>query len=53
MIDRFRQPDKILAAAERFVPLMIDFGVRQAARAEAPLDHLLAAQGRRQLHVGR
>ena len=29
MIDRFRQPDKILAAAERFVPLMIDICVRQ------------------------
>ena len=51
MIDRFRQPEKILAAAERFVPLMIDLGVRQAARAEAPLISLLAAQGRRQLHV--
>ena len=37
MIDRFRQPEKILEAAERFVPLMIDLGVRQAARAEAPL----------------
>jgi len=37
MMDRFRQPDKILEAAERFVPLMIDLGVRQAARAQAPL----------------
>ena len=37
MTDRFRQPDKILEAAERLVPLMIDLGVRQAARAEAPL----------------
>ena len=37
MIDRFRRPDKILEAAERLVPLMIDLGVRQAARAEAPL----------------
>ena len=37
MIDRFRQPDKILAAAERFVPLMIDMCVRQGARAESPL----------------
>ena len=37
MIDRFRQPDKILEAAERFVPLMIDLCVRQAARAESPL----------------
>jgi uroporphyrinogen-III decarboxylase len=37
MIDRFRQPDKILEAAQRLVPLMIDLGVRQAARAEAPL----------------
>ncbi len=37
MIDRFRQPDNILAGAERFVPLMIDFCVRQAAFAESPL----------------
>jgi uroporphyrinogen-III decarboxylase len=37
MIDRFRQPEMILLAAERFVPLMIDFSVRQAARAQAPL----------------
>jgi hypothetical protein len=37
MIDRFRQPDKILAGAERFVPLMIDFCVRQASYAESPL----------------
>lgn len=37
MIDRFRQPEKILAAAERFVPLMIDQCVRQGAWAESPL----------------
>jgi uroporphyrinogen-III decarboxylase len=37
MTDRFRQPDKIREAVERLVPLMIDLGVRQAARAEAPL----------------
>jgi hypothetical protein len=37
MIDRFRQPDKILEACERLVPLMIEWGVRQADRAEAPL----------------
>jgi hypothetical protein len=37
MIDRFRQPDKILAASERFVPLMIDMAVRQGAWAESPL----------------
>ena len=37
MIDRFRQPQKIVEAAERLVPLMIDLGVRQAARAETPL----------------
>lgn len=36
-LDRFRQPEKILAAAERLTPLMIDWGVRQAARADAPL----------------
>jgi len=37
MIDRFRQPEKILRAAERFVPLMIDMCVRQGAWAESPL----------------
>ncbi len=37
MIDRFRQPEKILAAVERFVPLMIDSCVRQTAHAQAPL----------------
>ncbi len=37
MIDRFRQPEKILSASERFVPLMIDQCVRQAAWAESPL----------------
>ena len=37
MIDRFRRPDRIVEAAERLVPLMIDLGVRQAARSEAPL----------------
>lgn len=37
MIDRFRRPESIIAAAERFVPLMIDFATRQAARATAPL----------------
>ncbi len=37
MLDRFRQPDKILEAAERFVPLMIDQCVRQGAWAESPL----------------
>ncbi len=37
MIDRFRQPAKILEAAERLVPLMVDLGVRQSARAQAPL----------------
>ena len=37
MLDRFRQPDKILEAAQRLVPLAIDLGVRQAEHAEAPL----------------
>jgi uroporphyrinogen-III decarboxylase len=37
MIDRFRQPDKILAASERFVPIVTEWCVRQAARADAPL----------------
>jgi uroporphyrinogen-III decarboxylase len=37
MIDRFRRPDKILAAAERLVPLMIDMCIRQGAWAESPV----------------
>ena len=37
MIDRFRRPEKILEASERFVPIIIDWGLRQAARAAGPL----------------
>jgi hypothetical protein len=37
MIDRFRRPDMILRAAERFVPLMIDMAVRQTSHAQSPL----------------
>jgi uroporphyrinogen-III decarboxylase len=37
IVDRFRQPDKLIEAAERLVPLMIDWGLRQAARADSPL----------------
>ncbi len=35
--DRFRQPDKILAAAERFVPLQIDAARRQSVSSDSPL----------------
>ena len=35
--DLMRQPDKIAEAAGRLVPHMIDLGVRQASRAQAPL----------------
>ena len=35
--DRYRQPEKILAATERFVPLQIDAAVRQMADADSPL----------------
>ena len=37
MVDRFRRPEKILEASERFVPIVIDWCVRQAARPGAPL----------------
>jgi uroporphyrinogen-III decarboxylase len=37
MIDRFRQPEKILEASQRFVPIVIDWCVRQASRPGAPL----------------
>ena len=37
VMDRFRQPDKILAAAERFVPLQIDAARRQAVSSDSPL----------------
>jgi len=37
MMDRFRQPDRIMEAAERFVPLVIDHCVRQGTWAESPL----------------
>ncbi|HLA82903.1 MAG TPA: uroporphyrinogen decarboxylase family protein [Thermoleophilia bacterium] len=37
MIDRFRQPEKILEASERLVPIVIEWCVRQATRPGAPL----------------
>jgi uroporphyrinogen-III decarboxylase len=37
MIDRFRRPEKILEASERLVPILVEWGVRQAERADAPL----------------
>jgi uroporphyrinogen-III decarboxylase len=37
MVDRFRQPDKILEAVERFVPLLIDQSVRAASWAHSPI----------------
>lgn len=37
MIDRFRQPQKILDVCERFVAIVIEWGVRQAAMADSPL----------------
>jgi uroporphyrinogen-III decarboxylase len=37
MIDRFRRPEKILEACERFVPIVIDWCVRQAERPGGPL----------------
>jgi len=35
MIDRFRRPEKILEASERLVPILTEWGVRQAERADA------------------
>jgi hypothetical protein len=37
VMDRYRRPEKILAAAERFVPLQIAAAVRQTAAADSPL----------------
>jgi hypothetical protein len=37
MIDRFRQPGKILEACERLVPIVTEWCVRQATRPGAPL----------------
>ncbi len=37
MVDRFRQPERILEAAERLVPVVVEWGVRQVVQAEAPL----------------
>jgi Uroporphyrinogen decarboxylase (URO-D) len=37
MIDRFRRPEKILEASERLVPILTEWGVRQAERSDAPL----------------
>ncbi|NLE11164.1 MAG: uroporphyrinogen decarboxylase [Actinobacteria bacterium] len=35
--DRFHQPDKIIEAAERLTPLMVDWAVDQAAGTDAPV----------------
>ncbi|HXQ25394.1 MAG TPA: uroporphyrinogen decarboxylase family protein [Candidatus Acidoferrales bacterium] len=37
MLDKFRQPKKLLAAMERFVPLAIDAGVRSAKHSRSPV----------------
>jgi uroporphyrinogen-III decarboxylase len=37
MIDRFRRPEKILEASERFVPIVVEWCVRQASRPAGPL----------------
>jgi hypothetical protein len=37
VMDRYRQPEKIIAAAERFVPLQIDMAVRFSFFMESPL----------------
>ncbi len=36
MLDKFRQPKKVIAAAERLVPLAIEMGVRSATGARRP-----------------
>jgi hypothetical protein len=37
MMDMFRQPDKLLAAMERLVPLAVDMGARSAALGHNPI----------------
>jgi len=37
MLDKFRQPKAVLAAAERFVPLAIDAGVQTARNSRSPV----------------
>jgi len=37
VLDRFRQPQKIIEAAERMTPLMIDWTIRQADMVDSPL----------------
>jgi hypothetical protein len=36
MIDRFRRPEKILEASERLVPVVVEWGVRQAQGTASP-----------------
>jgi uroporphyrinogen-III decarboxylase len=37
MLDKYRQPKKVLAASERLTPLMIEMGIRNAATRNSPL----------------
>ena len=49
MLDKFRQPEKVLEACERLVPLAIDWGVRAVRHQQAPVRVHPAAQGRRRV----
>ncbi len=51
MLDKFRQPKKVLAAMERLVPLAVASGVRGDQQRRACRVHP-AAQGRGRFHVG-
>jgi uroporphyrinogen-III decarboxylase len=37
MLDKYRQPKKMMAAVDRFIPLMIEMGIRKAQQANNPL----------------
>ncbi len=45
MIDKFRQPEKLLAALDRWVPLAVDMGVRNANASHNPMSFIPLHKG--------
>lgn len=45
MLDMFRQPERLLTAVERWVPLAIDMGVRNANASRNPMVHIPLHKG--------
>jgi hypothetical protein len=45
MLDMFRTPDKLLAAMDKLVPIMIKMGIEQAAKSDCPIIAIMLHKG--------